>query len=574
MRVMLTAAASLAVMAAGFAALAGEPAGGGSGPAAAETGTDAPALVVAIVVDQLSANLFNQHRPYFRHGLRRLAEEGLVHANGYQSHGVTVTCAGHATVLTGRHPASSGVIANNWIDTRSGQEVYCLAAPENTLAHGGDSDNGVVGPRQMQATTLGDWLKTDDPRSLSVAVSGKDRGAIALAGQNDDGAFWFVDGGLTTYVAPGASAEARLAPVAAFNAALIEALAGTAAAGGPGWEHVHDACRARAADWAIGDGVFHSRLPPDNFSLAASPLLDEATVGAALHLLDALQLGRRGVTDVLGVSLSATDIIGHSYGTQGPEMCEQMMRLDAALGLLLDALDRIPGGAVVVLTADHGGSDMVERMSAQGNPDAVRDDNAMTRRINRALRERFGFDFDPLRSSAGGLVVVDSSGRALAEPLRGQVVAAAVEMLQAEPLVALAVGRDDLLADPLPTEPNPELLTLRERMRLSTAPERSPDIIRAYRPFRNGGARVGGTLSSHGSPWDYDRRVPIIFWRAGAPGQPGQERFWPIRTVDIAPTLAPLVGATPSGPVDGRCFELGWSEGPLCPAAATDAPRP
>ena len=89
--------------------------------------------------------------------------------------------------------------------------------------------------------------------------------------------------------------------------------------------------------------------------------------------------------------------------------------------------------------------------------------------------------------------------------------------------------------------------------------------MRAYRPFLNGGGRVGGTVSSHGSPWDYDRRVPIIFWRAGGEGR-GQERFWPIRTVDIAPTLAAVLGIEPQGEVDGRCVELGWSETPACPS--------
>src|SRR5690606_22847934 len=124
----------------------------------------------------------------------------------------------------------------------------------------------------------------------------------------------------------------------------------------------------------------------------------------------------------------------------------------------------------------------------------------------------------------------------------GRIIAAAVDMLNADPLVALAVPRDELLAEPLPTETNPELLTLRERLRLSVAPQRAPDIIRAYRPFHNGSGRVGGAVASHGSPWDYDRRVPIIFWRPDPNG--GQERFWPLRTVDIAPTLAALVGVT------------------------------
>ena len=288
-------------------------------------------------------------------------------------------------------------------------------------------------------------------------------------------------------------------------------------------------------------------------------------MAAAENILEELKRGPLGLTDVLVVSLSGTDRIGHGYGTQGPEMCEQILRLDAALGAFLDRLDDIPGGVALVLTSDHGGSDMVERMTAHGNPDARRGDDGLSVRINAALREQFDLDFDPLRSSAGGIIVADGEGVGLAEPMRGQIVEAAVEMLNADPLVALAVARDELLADPIPAEPNPELLTLREKLRLSTVEGRSPDILRAYRPFLNGGGRVGGTVSSHGSPWDYDRRVPIIFWRAGGEGR-GQERFWPIRTVDIAPTLAAVLGIEPQGEVDGRCVELGWSETPACPS--------
>ena len=176
-------------------------------PVPAQPADERPALVVAVVVDQLSANLFNQYRPHFRHGLRRLADQGLVHINGYHAHANTVTCAGHATILTGTHPATNGVIRPTTGSTpRQVQDVYCLAAPENALAHGGEQPTTAWWVRdRMHATTLGDWLKARrSGRAERSAVSGKDRGAIALAGQNGDGAFWLtVEFGLTTYVRPG-----------------------------------------------------------------------------------------------------------------------------------------------------------------------------------------------------------------------------------------------------------------------------------------------------------------------------------------------------------------------------------
>lgn len=517
---------------------------------AAQDGRAAPSLIVTVVVDQLSANLFNQYRSQFTGGLKTLADQGMVSINGYQTHGVTVTCAGHSTVLTGAHPARSGIPANDWLDTTTGQETYCLAAPQNTLAHGKNTDNGPVGPEQLSASTLGDWLKAVSPESRVYGVSGKDRGAITLAGHKGNGAFWLTDNfGFTTYVEPGQSAQARLAPVAALNARMIDRFTRQA----PSWTYSNAACRRLEGQWTIAGQTFDSKVPPANFRLDNSPILDELTIEGAIELMDSRQLGRRGVTDMLGVSLSATDRIGHSYGTQGPEMCEQMLRLDTALGVLMDKLSTIPGGAIVVLTADHGGSDFPERSAVEGYPHAGRVDRALQPRVNAALKARFGLDADPVVSSAGGFVIVDKDRKSLPEPLRSQVLAAAIELLNAEPQVALAVARDELLAEPVPNSINPEDLNVRERLRLSAVAGRSPDILRAWQPGLTGQGRVGGAISSHGSPWDYDRRVPIVFWW---PGAEGQERFLPMRTIDIAPTLANLIGVTPDAPIDGRCMDL------------------
>ncbi|MND99439.1 Alkaline phosphatase PhoK precursor [compost metagenome] len=337
--------------------------------------------------------------------------------------------------------------------------------------------------------------------------------------------------------------------MAALNARMIDRFTRQM----PTWTYTHEACRRLEGQWVIGGQTFNSTLPPAQDTIDGSPVLDELTLEGAAELLDNQQLGRRGVTDMLGVSLSATDRIGHGYGTQGPEMCEQMLRLDAALGVFLDKLSTIPGGVIVTLTADHGGSDFPERSSVEGYPAAGRVDRALMPRVNDALKARFNLDANPLVSSAGGLIVVDKDKKSLAEPLRSQVLAAAVDLLNAEPQVALAVSRDELLAEPLPVSDNPEELSVRERLRLSAVAGRSPDIMRSYQPGLTGAGRVGGAISSHGSPWDYDRRVPIIFWW---PGANGQERFLPMRTIDIAPTLAHLIGVKPMDEVDGRCMDL------------------
>jgi predicted AlkP superfamily pyrophosphatase or phosphodiesterase len=535
-------------------------------PQTARAALAPPKLIVTIVVDQFSANLFDQYRSRYTGGLRRMADQGLVSINGYQTHGLTETCPGHSTVLTGMHPTETGIPANDWIDGKTGKEVYCLAAPANHLAHGrDDTDNGPVGPEQLRATTLGDWLKAASPQSKVVAVSGKDRGAINLAGHQGQ-AFWFTEGfGLTTYVEPGETAQAKLAPVAGFNRDFNAWMAATPVA----WDYAHEQCRALAGDWTIRGQTFHSVLPPAGLKFDTSPLLDEQTLKAAEYLLDSQKLGQGAATDMLGVSLSATDRVGHMYGTQGPEMCEQMLRLDAALGEFLDRLAQVPGGALVVLTADHGGSDFVERLHDHGYPQARRADLAAIQGVNDALKARFDLTADPLQAGGSGLMVADAQRRSLPDPLRTQVAEAAVEMLRALPDVAFAETRDRLLAEPLPATNEPEMMSLRERMRLSTVAERSPDIQFSFAQNVVAGGRVGGTLAGHGSPFEYDRRVPILFWW---PAATGEERFLPIRTIDIAPTLAHVIGVeTPK--VEGRCIDLNGFAVADCPATETTPAR-
>ncbi len=534
-----------------------------AGPVLAQstpTSPPPPGLVVTLVVDQLSANLFNQYRHRFTGGLKTLAEQGLVYVNGYQQHAATETCPGHATILTGANPDRAGIPANDWIDRATGEEVYCLAAPANALAHGRNSDNGPVGPGNLEVTGVADWLKAASPTSRVFAVSGKDRGAITLNGDAGDGAYWYTLGfGFTTYVEPGQSAEAQLAPVAAVNARIAARLATAPTT----WSYTSDACRALEGEFMVAGETFRAALPREGLSLDNTPVLDELTLEAATALLDDQRLGRRGVTDMLGVSLSGTDRLGHAFGTQGPEMCEQLHRLDAALGAFLDRVAETPGGALVVLTADHGGSDAPERSAQRGFHNATRGDPGMLTRVNAALKTQFALEIDPLAYGASGVMLVGEGGRGLDHPRRDAIADAAVALLRDQPQVAGAWTLAETLASPRPAaDASPQELTLLQRQRLSAVSVRSPDILLALNPnIFPGRGRVGGSISGHGTAWDYDRQVPIVFWR---PGGEGQERFLPIRTIDIAPTLANVMGLTPADTVEGRCLDLAGFGAPAC----------
>ncbi len=276
-----------------------------------------PDLVVALAIDQFGSLLLERWQGSYSGGLKRLIDEGVVYSNAYQSHGITETCAGHSTLLTGKHPGHTGIVANEWYDTRTGKQVYCVADPNFGQAH--DPKARRVGPALLVATTLGDWLKEQQPASRVVAVSGKDRASITMAGHRADGVFWYADkDGFTTFVAKGEDPAAKLAPVAEINAKVRMTFAGD-----PVWNYSDDSCRRLEDTYQLGGIEWRSALPPEIPAESGKPrekarplhVMDPLTLAAARSLIDGYQLGRRGVTDLLSISLSATDFVGHGYGT-------------------------------------------------------------------------------------------------------------------------------------------------------------------------------------------------------------------------------------------------------------------
>ena len=360
---------------------------------AAPVETPKPKLVVVISIDQFSASLFEQHRADFHGGLGRLARQGTVYPSGYQSHGMTETCPGHSTLLTGKYPNKTGIVANDFYDLATGQKTYCLADPSVTLANDPSGGGRLVSPKLLMAETYGDWLKAVSPGSRVYAVSGKDRGAINMAGHKADGVFWLETRfGMTTWVEPGQDAKARLAPMAAFNARLIADQKKKPFT----WTYADKRCAALEGDYVTGGRAWRAALPrptPTDEAgvtndLSISPYTDRVTLEAAQVLRDEFKLGDGEATDVLTISLSATDFIGHRYGTQGPEMCDHLLRLDDRLGAFLDSLDKVKGQVLVVLAADHGGSDFPERLAQQGYEAGRVPPTQWLKDLNAALREQ------------------------------------------------------------------------------------------------------------------------------------------------------------------------------------------
>ena len=300
---------------------------------------------------------------------------------------------------------------------------------------------------------------------------------------------------------------------------------------------------------AVGAGSF-GRKANDPEALRDSPELDGDTLAVAAGLVDEMQLGRRADPDLLSISLSATDYVGHDYGTEGQEMCLNLLELDRELGDFLAQLDSRHIAYAVALTADHGGKDIPERERLAGVADAARVDPALSpAAMGRKIMAQLGLQGRGLLGSGPfGDIYVD---RTLSPRDRSRVLDAAVASYRAHPQVEAVFTALQIAVTPVPSTP-PNQWSLIQRVRAGYYPGRSGDFFVVLKkdvtPIADTSRR---DIATHGSPWDYDRRVPILFWRSGAAAA---ERNEPIDTVDIMPTLASEIGL-PLQPdsVDGHC---------------------
>ena len=505
-------------------------------------------LVIAISVDQLSADLFEQYRSSFTGGFARLALEGTLFNNGYQSHAATETCPGHSTLLTGRHPAATGIVANEWIDqgaTRADKRIYCS---EDESRPGSTFANYQVSSVHLRAQTLGDRLKAISPRSRNVAIAGKDRAAVMMSGHSVDQR-WYWDGkawSTDTGKAPPRSIAALNQLFAARLARPSEPLVPPAI------------CTARAKPYlvapglTVGNGTLQ-RAAGDTRFVRAHPDFDGAVLAGAAALVGELGLGRGfATTDVLSVGLSATDYVGHAYGSGGQEMCLQMLALDLELGDFLARMDQTGVDYAVVLSADHGGMDLAERLRDRGNAEAQRADAKLAAsEMGKVLAPQFGRAQPVLLGEGiGGDAWLD---RRLDAATARRVLAAAVQRYRAHPQVYAAYTKAEIMAVAVPGGA-PDKWSVIQRVRGSYDPARSGDLYVVLKPYVSAIAKPGpGYTATHGSVWDYDRRVPIVFWRKGASPAVRSEA---VETVDILSTIGPMIGlAVPAGSVDGRCLE-------------------
>lgn len=507
--------------------------GRGVAPAgSAVPAADAPALVVLISVDQLRADLLQRYDRFFTGGFRRLLDQGAVFP-GTHDHAVTETAPGHATLATGVVPARSGIVGNSWMERVGGEWVDVYNVSDTLSPIVGEPGLAGMSPRNLQRPGLADWMVSANPRANVVSIGGKDRSAILLAGQARGQVYWY-SGEAGRFVTSRFYTDQYPGWVERFNEQRLRSYFDTV------WVNTAppEARALARPDHAAyeANGVhttfphrFHEQAGPNGQLsrwVGRTPFVDAAVLGLATEAVDQLELGTDEIADFLGVGLAQTDYVGHSFGPLSQEQLDNLLRLDRELGRFFATLDDQVGSGrwVAALSADHGVLTMPEWLAAQGEPG---------HRVTRAERERF----------------TQLARQAAESAPPGQVAQAVARAVETLPWVADAIPFAELTR----TAPRDSFAVL---YRNSYFPGRATGDLGPLGVevrLTEGTYMGAATGTGHGSPYLYDRSVPIIFLGAGVrPSRVARTA----RTIDVAPTLARLAGVRAPRDLDGRPLAL------------------
>src|SRR2546429_1090912 len=456
-----------------------------------------PRLVVVITVDQLRPDYLERYHSQLLGGFATLLKGGAAFSDAYQDHAVTETAPGHSTILSGRWPAHTGI-------TRSRARVQDPAAPLIGVNGPGAS------PTRFRGTELFDWLKAADPGARALSVSGKDRGAILPIGRAKEQVYWYSAGFFTTsrYYADSLPTWVRV-----FNGQRIPFRAA-----GTLWtvflpEREYSEPDSVPYENQGREVVFPHRLPTDSGEAAlafiATPTMDSLTLAFALEGVRALQLGGRGATDLLAVSLSTTDYVGHAYGPDSREIHDQVVRLDRYLGRFLEQLFVRYGrnNVLVVLTADHGVTPFPERSRALGRAGAVRViPDTIIQSVNAALDQRAGGG-DWLQFESGMLLLPD----------RAKLVAQGVNVDSVVADVATrlrALGGVTRVDRPADLAPKDTADPVSRRWLHQVPPDGGVGLVATLKPYSIWSLQ-DLPIAMHGQPTELDAHVPLILWGPG-----------------------------------------------------------
>jgi predicted AlkP superfamily pyrophosphatase or phosphodiesterase len=509
-----------------------------------------PKLVVGIMVDQMRWDfLYRFHDRYGDDGLKRMLREGFACENTFIPYAQTVTAAGHACVYTGSVPAINGIMGNDWYDRSLGRTVYC-AEDSMVTTIGGSPRAQPMSPRNLLTTSITDELRlATNFRSKVIGIAIKDRGGILPAGHSANAAYWY-DGTTGNWVTSTYYMQELPAWASAFNARrMTDSLYrldwntlyplqtyGQSDADNRPWEGRSVSDTAPAFPHRL------TGLVGKNYGLiSATPHGNTLTLEFAKTALLSEGLGVDAVTDLLAVSLSSPDYIGHQYGPNSVEVEDNYLRMDRELAAFFRFLDEKVGKGqyLCFLTADHAVAHVPAFLEANRIPAKTLPYSLST--IEQTLSARFGIR-DLVLSADNYQIYLDYRKVDSAGLDRSAFRKAAIEALNRDPDILLAFDCSDISAANLPS-------AVRERFLQGYHTKRGGDIQLVLKPHYFFGGRTGTT---HGSWYPYDSHIPLLWMGWGVkPGHTHRETYM----TDIAPTLAALLKVQmPSGAI-GKVIE-------------------
>lgn len=498
-----------------------------------------PQLIIGIVIDQMRYDYIYRYWDKFgKKGFRRLIEEGFSFENCNFNYVPTYTGPGHACIYTGTTPSINGIIANYWFVRSTNSDLYCAGDAQATTVGSTNATVGQMSPQNMLTTTIGDELRlATNFKGRVFGVALKDRGAILPAGHAANAAYWF-DGASGNFVTSSYYGLPDLPQwLQKFNQQQKAQVLLSKK-----WETLLSASQYEnycAPDDNNFEGLYkgetRSTFPHDlpailatmgnNYDLVrATPFGSTLTKDLAIALLEGEKLGKNNTTDMLAISFSSPDYVGHQFGPQSIEVMDTYLRLDQDIADLLTYIDKNYGkeNVLVFITADHGAAQNPTYMKANKLP-AGSFDKSCIANLKKHLIETYG---DSLVQTYDNQQVYLNHNTIQAKKLNLAAVQQTVAdfVLQcegvAQTITATALQHADFVKPPYSLIEN------------GFYPKRSGDVALNYEP---GYMDWGTTGTTHGSPFTYDTHIPLIWY--GYQVKTGKSSI-EVFTIDIAPTIA------------------------------------
>jgi predicted AlkP superfamily pyrophosphatase or phosphodiesterase len=496
-----------------------------------------PKLVVILVIDQLRYDYLERFRPQMVEGGFKRLLSGANFVNCRYDYAVAFTCPGHASLFTGAYPNVHGVIGNEWFDASRGRKVYCVEDSDTTQV-GGNTGPG-YSPRNLIGSTIGDELRIASGfQSKVIAISLKDRAAVVPGGHTANAAYWY-DGESGQFVTSSYYMRKLPAWVDQFNSSQPaktycgkpwQALPETPQVGGKMLSQAH---------------LDPSQPCPNPDFLAwlhNSPFMNAIELNFASHAVKNEGLGQGPATDLLAISLSVNDSIGHAFGPYSDEVADTTLRTDRDLADFLGQLDKTIGldNVWIALSADHGAAP-TPRFIKQHHLGLG---NAVTSAVRDAVERALSQSYGPgpwVADTSSFCITLNKATREKHRAEESKVEAAAAEAAALVLGVSAAFTRAQLLTGALPRSP------LGSEAANSFNIQRSGDVFLILDPYALPIAEETG--STHGAPWTYDTQVPLVLW--GNAFRPGIYAT-ACEPIDLAPTLAVALGLTQPSGAQGR----------------------